>query len=55
MLSLAAIAAVPPSVLNAERAVIDRRCVLRAGFVDQPGDHKQRDDPTPLGGRIAIA
>jgi UDP-GlcNAc:undecaprenyl-phosphate GlcNAc-1-phosphate transferase len=45
-------------VLSFAGSVLLTLCVRgwarRTGFVDRPGGHKQHDDPTPLGGGIAI-
>ncbi len=49
-----AIAVVGPFVLSILLTACVRSWARRTGFVDRPGGHKQHDNPTPLGGGIAI-
>ena len=48
------IAVAGPCAVSAVLTVLIRSWARRVGFVDAPGGHKQHEDPTPLGGGIAI-
>ena len=54
MLWIVAVAVVIPALVSAVLTAIVRGWARRTGFVDSPGGHKGHDNPTPLGGGIAI-